>query len=71
MRGVRWAGIAVGTYVIGVLVWHFGGRTGGGHPWGQSWLGGLALAAAVGLWALVQRRWRKHRDHRTGPGTSL
>ncbi|SHN36890.1 hypothetical protein [Actinacidiphila paucisporea] len=63
MRGIRGAGIAVGVYAVAVLVWHFGGRTGHGHPWSQSWLGGLALAAAVGLWALVKRRWRKHRTH--------
>ncbi|WP_327286817.1 hypothetical protein [Streptomyces sp. NBC_01198] len=61
MRWIRGAGIVVGTYAVGVLVWHFGGRTGGGHPWSQSWLGGLALAAVVGLWALVKRQWKKHR----------
>lgn len=50
-------------YAAGVLVWHFGGRTGHGHPWGQSWLGGLVLAAVAGLWTLAKRRWRRHRAH--------
>ncbi|WUH88785.1 hypothetical protein OG900_38300 [Streptomyces sp. NBC_00433] len=63
MGRLRGAGIAVGMYAAGVLVWHFGGRTGHGHPWGQSWLGGLVLAAVAGLWTLAKRRWRRHRAH--------
>lgn len=70
MRGIRGAGVVVGFYAMGVLVWHFGGRTGGGHPWGQSWLGGLALAAATGLWTLARRQWRKRRARRSAPGAS-
>ncbi|MFG1808268.1 hypothetical protein [Streptomyces sp. NPDC049040] len=57
---MRDEGIVVGTYAVGVLVWHFGGRTGGGHPRPQSWLGGPALAVAVGLWALIKHQGKKH-----------